>query len=119
MATGRMPGDEALVQTERKLASMEKQVRSDDALQALKVKMGLAPASPPPAPPVEQTPPPAQPLATGQAPSAVAGTATPPAQTPLPAPTTEQETPPEQAQVPADEVPNVPEATNPGSAGTN
>jgi phage shock protein A len=56
MATGRMPGDEALVQTERKLASMEKQVRSDDALQALKVRMGLAPAAPPPA----QTPPPDQ-----------------------------------------------------------
>jgi phage shock protein A len=57
MATGRMPGDEALVQTERKLATMEKQVRSDDALQALKVKMGLAPAAPPPpASTMEDTP---------------------------------------------------------------
>ena len=91
MATGRMPGDEAVVQTERKLATMEKQVRSDDALQALKVRMGLVPAAPPPA----------QPPASEQTAPAMANAAST-----------------DTAQVPAAEEPDSPNTNTPGTSGT-
>lgn len=42
MAAGRMPGDEAAAETDRKMAELEKASSADDALAALKAKMAAA-----------------------------------------------------------------------------